>query len=109
MKFNLFLSTLLLFVSINSTLAEGRPDLLINDFEGPDYGSWKTTGEAFGPGPAHGALPGQMEVGGFVGKGLVNSFYGGDASTGTLTSPEFKIERPYIKFLIGGGKDPGKT
>ncbi len=84
-------------------------DLIVADFEGSDYGSWKTTGEAFGPGPAHGALPGQMEVGGFIGKGLVNSFYGGDTSIGTLTSPEFKIERPYIKFLIGGGKDPENT
>ena len=88
---------------------KGAPDLVIADFEGSDYGPWKTTGGAFGPGPAHGALPGQMPVEGFEGKGLVNSFSGGDAATGTLTSPEFKIERPYIKFLIGGGKDDEKT
>jgi CheY-like chemotaxis protein len=84
-------------------------DILIADFEEPDYGRWKTTGDAFGPGPARGTLPGQMEVSGFEGKGLVNSFYGGDQSTGTLTSPEFKIERRFISFLIGGGKDPEKT
>ncbi len=29
-------------------------DLLIADFEGTDYGDWKTTGDAFGPGPARG-------------------------------------------------------
>jgi sucrose-6-phosphate hydrolase SacC (GH32 family) len=83
-------------------------DLLIADFEGETYGNWKTTGEAFGPGPARGTLPGQMPVDGYKGKGLVNSFYKGDASTGTLTSPAFKIERKYIAFLIGGGKDPDK-
>ena len=84
-------------------------DLLIADFEGKDYGNWKTTGEAFGPGPAQGSLPGQMAVSGFVGKGLVNSFFKGDGTTGTLTSPEFKIGRKYIIFLIGGGMDPENT
>jgi fructan beta-fructosidase len=78
-------------------------DILLADFEGKDYGAWKTTGTAFGNGPAQGTLPRQMEVTGYLGHGLVNSFYGGDKSTGTLTSPEFKIERKFITFLIGGG------
>jgi fructan beta-fructosidase len=89
--------------------AADRPDVLIADFEGETYGDWKTTGTAFGTGPARGTLPGQMPVSGYLGKGLVNSFNGGDKSTGTLTSPPFKIERRYINFLIGGGKYPGKT
>ena len=84
-------------------------DLVIADFEGDTYGNWQVTGNAFGPGPARGALPGQMPVDGFKGKGLVNTFYQGDGSTGTLTSPEFKIDRKFIAFLIGGGKDPEKT
>jgi len=37
-----------------------------------------------GPGPAHGTLVGQMHVEGFKGKGLVNSFYKGDGTTGTI-------------------------
>jgi fructan beta-fructosidase len=85
------------------------PDIVVADFEGSDYGAWKTTGEAFGPGPASGSLPSQQEVRGFLGQGLVNSFHGGDGSTGTLTSPEFKIERKFITFLIGGGGFAGKT
>lgn len=84
-------------------------DWLIADFEGATYGDWVVTGEAFGPGPARGTLPGQMPVSGFKGQGLVNSFFKGDASTGTLTSPPFKIERQFITFLIGGGKDAERT
>jgi fructan beta-fructosidase len=99
-----------LVLALVSTMAmQATEDILVADFESADYGQWKTTGDAFGPGPAHGALPGQMPVDGFEGKGLVNSFYGGDASTGSLTSPGFKIERPFIRFLIGGGKQPEKA
>lgn len=50
-----------------------------------------------------------MSVEGFQGKGLVNSFFGGDGSTGTLTSPPFTLERPFLSFLIGGGRDLEKT
>jgi sucrose-6-phosphate hydrolase SacC (GH32 family) len=104
----LILLAILTLASLTPPAPDGRDDLLIADFEGKDYGDWKTTGEAFGPGPARGTLPGQMPVTGYKGKGLVNSFFRGDRTTGTLTSPAFKIERKYIAFLIGGGKDPEK-
>ena len=84
-------------------------DLLIADFEGDTYGDWKVTGEAFGPGPAKGALPNQMGVSGFLGRGLVNTFFQGDKTTGTLTSPPLQLQRKYIHFLVGGGKYPGNT
>jgi sucrose-6-phosphate hydrolase SacC (GH32 family) len=87
----------------------GADDLLIADFEGENYGAWRATGEAFGPGPARGTLANQMPVGGYLGERLANSYFRGDATQGTLTSPEFKIERRHIKFLIGGGKHPEKT
>jgi fructan beta-fructosidase len=89
--------------------AQTDADILLADFEGPDYGAWKTTGTAFGPGPARGTLPGQMPVSGFLGKGLVNSFFKGDGTTGTLTSPPFKIERDYLNFLVGGGGHKDQT
>lgn len=92
----------LLAVQADSYAAE---DILIADFEGETYGAWTTTGTAFGPAPASGTLPNQMHVDGFQGRGLVNSFHQGDTTTGTLTSPKFTIERPFIRFLIGGGRD----
>jgi len=92
-----------------ASAAMAADDILIADFEGLDYGPWKAEGEAFGPGPARGTLPTQMPVSGYEGKGLVNTFYRGDATTGTLTSPPVKIERKYINFLIGGGMHPGET
>jgi fructan beta-fructosidase len=101
---------LVLLFALNLTaIAAERPDILFADFEGDTYGDWKTTGTAFGDRPARGTLPNQMPVSGYFGKGLVNSYAGGDASTGTLTSPEFTIERKFINFLVGGGKHEGKT
>ncbi len=88
--------------------AAAAEDVVLADFEGTTYGSWTVTGEAFGPGPARGTLPGQMTVNGFKGQGLVNTFLKGDDSTGTLTSPEFRIERKFLSFLIGGGGNPEK-
>ncbi|MEI6234225.1 MAG: glycoside hydrolase family 32 protein [Planctomycetota bacterium] len=90
-------------------LFAGEADIVLADFEGKDYGEWKVEGTAFGSGPAQGTLPHQMTVTGFQGKGLVSSFNGGDGSVGTLTSPDFTINRKSIHFLIGGGGFAGKT
>jgi fructan beta-fructosidase len=107
MMIRLALSLMLFCVTTPARADE--PDLVVADFEGKDYGAWKATGEAFGPGPARGTLPKQMEVTGFEGNGLVNSYSKGDGSTGTLTSPPFAIQRKYLNFLIGGGMHPGRT
>lgn len=65
------------------------------------------TGSAFGKSPSAGTAPNQQVVRGYIGKGLVNTYDpSGDGLTGTLTSPEFKISRKYIRFLIGGGNFP---
>ncbi len=79
-----------------------RPDIVFADFEN-GYGPWKVEGAAFGAHPATGTLPNQQWVSGFLGKGLVNTYLNGDDTTGRLVSPEFKIERHYIRFLAGGG------
>ncbi|WP_433455084.1 GH32 C-terminal domain-containing protein [Streptomyces sp. CA-142005] len=79
---------------------------VLADFEGGSYGDWATTGDAFGSAPATGTLPNQQEVSGYLGSGLVNTFLNGDSTTGTLTSPEFTIDKDYANFLVGGGNHP---
>ncbi|MFI0452508.1 GH32 C-terminal domain-containing protein [Actinomadura sp. 6N118] len=79
---------------------------VLADFEGGDYGGWSATGTAFGTAPATGALPDQQTVSGFLGRGLANSFLQHDSSTGTLTSPVFTVDKPYLNFLVGGGNHP---
>jgi len=86
-----------------------RPKIVVMEFDGPDYGDWQATGEAFGKGPAHGTLANQQSVSGFLGSGLVNTYLGGDRPHGTLTSPALTIERKYINFLIGGGSHADET
>jgi hypothetical protein len=48
-------------------------------------------------------------VSGYEGTGLVNTYLGGDGPQGTLTSPPFTVSRPWISFLVGGGRFPGVT
>ncbi|GAA3794593.1 GH32 C-terminal domain-containing protein [Streptomyces phyllanthi] len=90
------------------TVLDGTPPegTVLADFEDGTYGDWTATGDAFGAAPATGALPGQQQVSGYLGSGLVNTFLNGDSTTGTLTSPEFTIDKKHINFLIGGGNHP---
>jgi len=75
-----------------------NPDQVIADFEGDTYGEWKVTGDAFGPGPARGTLPNQMLSKASRGRGLSIRSSKGDASIGTLTSPEFTVERKFVEL-----------
>jgi fructan beta-fructosidase len=86
-----------------------RDDIVIEDFESGAYKSWQVSGQAFGKKPAKGTLLQQNKVSGFQGTGLANSFSGTDTSTGSLSSPEFRIDRKFITFLIGGGRKEGKV
>ncbi len=86
-----------------------RPKIVYDDFEGDTYGDWKTEGNAFGSGPAHGAHDANQHLSGYEGNGLVNTWTGTDALQGKLISPDFTIERHYISFLIGGGNHPNET
>ncbi|VGO16883.1 Levanase [Pontiella desulfatans] len=84
-------------------------DISIADFEGDSYGAWRVEGKAFGAAPAKANVSPPNKVTGHLGDGLVNTFLKGDTSSGSLTSPEFTIERRYINFLIGGGNHKGQT
>ncbi len=83
--------------------AASRPDIVLADFESPNFGAWSVEGDAFGAGPAQGTLAAQQEVSGYLGRGLASSYHGGDAAQGSLTSPSFPIERKYLNLLVGGG------
>ena len=83
-----------------------NPDIVIADFESDSYGDWKVEGDAFGTAPANAY---KLQVTGYRGRRLVNSFGTGDPATGTLTSPPFEINRHFLAFLIGGGRHEGQT
>jgi endoglucanase Acf2 len=86
-------------------------DIDVAGFEGAEFGAgWVSTGDAFER-PATGTAAGQSTVGGYLGASLVNSFTSerGDGATGTLTSPEFTVDRDFIALMVGGGRNPGRT
>jgi hypothetical protein len=88
-----------------------KAQTVIEDFEG-DLSFWTATGDAFEiidcPGVATG----------FVGSSALTSLAGHCAGytgapqedlTGTLTSPEIDLTTNRMRFLIGGGNNPGVT
>jgi len=87
-------------------------DVKMADFEGDSFApGWVATGNAFAA-PTKGTAKGQnVAVEKYLGKSLVNSFTDakGDGAMGTLTSPEFTVDRDFISLMVGGGKNPGRT
>jgi uncharacterized protein (DUF608 family) len=95
-----------------------RPDILFEDFERAGYGDWTAEGTAFGSGPVEQKrMPSYQGRVAAEGERLINSHASApgtgdvekDRPTGTLTSREFTIERKFVRLLLGGGKQPGKT
>jgi hypothetical protein len=87
-------------------------EIVISDFEAPDYGAWKVEGAAFGKGPPRGALPGQMGVAGSVGQGLGMISLSSDCGAMTilsLTVHEATSARPaVVPCQSGGSFTPGR-
>lgn len=79
-----------------------RPDLIIGDFDGELPVGWDATGTAFANPTATGRDLVVLEIEDADG-GVATSEHEGDGPQGTLTSPEFVIERDYISFRIAGG------
>ena len=79
-------------------------------FEGDGFGTWKETGTAFGKAPTtggHGIHANKVR--GYANESLASSFADGLAGMGSLTSPAFAVEHPYLSFLVGGGSQKGLT
>jgi fructan beta-fructosidase len=92
-------------VAIHAADAPSRPDIILADFE-QGYGDWSAEGDAFvNPTTA------SPQIKGIVGKGLANSSdKNRNINSGSLTSPEFTIERRFIRFLVAGrGFDAGTS
>ncbi|MCE0499771.1 MAG: non-lysosomal glucosylceramidase [Methylacidiphilales bacterium] len=87
---------------------EGHPPTIFDDFESGTYKHWTAQGDAFGAKPAKlGDIRHSFPILGSQGQYMVDSLYkSSDKATGTLTSESFVINRPYLLFLVGGGKDP---
>jgi hypothetical protein len=80
------------------------------DFETGSYKDWTLRGKVFGRQPAYlGKWDNSAKIKGAQGLFFINSFSkNSDTGTGTLLSKRFNISGNYIRFLIGGGYDPGK-
>jgi len=65
--------------------------------------SWTATGTAFAQRTASGSLIRKLEIENAADDAVITSEVEGDRPVGTLTSPEFKIEKRYVAFRIGGG------
>ncbi len=96
-------SVLALSVGLGLSPDSRGGDLVIGAFNGSGYGDWRATGTAFNPGPAGDAMFARLGIEHAADEAVISSEIEGDAPTGTLTSPEFKIARKYISFRIGGG------
>jgi len=78
-------------------------DMLISDFPGTNFGTWQATGTAFSHGTAGPESWKKLEIENACDNTVISSEIEGDAPTGTLTSPEFRIKQKYIAFRIAGG------
>lgn len=95
----------------------GREDVSFEDFEREDYAGWKVEGTAFDKTPLDNArIPPYMgDIGMHGSRAAVShnvrtggDVMAGDSHTGSLLSPEFTIDREFIRFSIAGGRKPGR-
>ncbi len=105
------------FVSVVMDLVKGpeapateKPVVeVFDDFEEGSFRKWNVVGTAFGKGPADKPQGDQQPVSGYQGNFYVNSFHDGDRSTGKMTSGSFTVRYDYVRFMIGGGTQKGRT
>jgi hypothetical protein len=66
-------------------------------------------GRAFGSKPTTRGILKQAKLTGYAYGGVINSFHGGDKTTGRITLPSFTITGPAIHLSVAGGADCKKT
>lgn len=90
-------------------LALVRPDLPIGHITSASYGDWHASGTAFRKGPATGAMLPKQEIENAKDDAVISSEVEDDVPMGSLISPDFKIDRKYIAFRVGGGSYEKET
>lgn len=88
------------FVPAIAVETSAQPDIVVGSFEGKEWSGWTTNGRAFEMQPG---ASGRFNA--FEGEGVAWSGHGGVERTGSIESPEFKIERPFINYLAAGARD----
>lgn len=92
-----------------------RPDLVVDDFERADWGTWTAEGDAFVGGPLPWAdRASYHDLRGHGGARLVSSHNtrraancgAADDLVGTLTSAPFRLERDFVVLKVAGGRRP---
>jgi hypothetical protein len=75
------------------------------DFESGQLDGWRAQGKAFDPGVTTAVRDFQQPIAAHRGHYLLNSFHPHllDQATGSVTSPEFVIDRARLAFRAGGG------
>ena len=102
------LRTSLALLSLTVPLMAGTR--VFQAFEGDGFDDWKVGGAAFGLAPVAEKVEGQeAPFMNYAKDRLAASTHGGIGATGSLTSPEFTLNEPYITFLIAGGDEKGRT
>ncbi|MGJ8725391.1 MAG: DUF7133 domain-containing protein [Roseibacillus sp.] len=101
-----FFLLLLSSVTLLGVDKEKPPAPSLLSFEGDGFKDWQLEGDAFGVGPCT-ELPEEINgvARGYCKESFGCSAVGGVAATGTLTSPEFKLSKPFLSFKIGGSSD----
>lgn len=85
-------------------ISAAEPDVILGKFEDAALDGWKADGAAFHYMPAGDA----ERAAGALGGGFAGTSIKDPETQGTLTSPEFTVERRYLNFLIAGPRDlPG--
>ena len=92
------------------TPASRSRDFVFADFESGTYDGWTLTGSCWTQTPASGDTS-KGQITGFQGTRFLSTLHPRllAAATGKAVSKVFTIQRPYINFLIGGGKFAGET
>jgi fructan beta-fructosidase len=97
--FNLFVLAVNLGILLNCSAG----DLTIGHIGSTNFGDWTAAGTAFNSGPAASDQFARLGIENARDNQVISSGIDGDGPMGTLTSPEFKIVRKYISFLVSGG------